>query len=105
VNKTDWKNTIFINSAEAIEKLKHSDGPDLQVWGSSKLIQLLLKHDLADELQLKIFPLTLGSGKKLFEAGTIPAAFTLLECTATPSGVILASYKRSGDIKTGTVGA
>src|SRR5688572_2739843 len=104
MKKSDWKNTVFIESLEDIKKLKNSDGSDIQVWGSSKLIQLLLKNDLVDELRLKIYPLTLGEGKKLFDNGVIPAAFTLLETTITPSGVIIANYKRSGEVKTGNVG-
>lgn len=104
MDDSDWQHTEFIKSVEDIQKLKNTDGADLQVWGSGKLVQLLLKHDLVDELQLKIFPLTLGTGKKLFADGTIPAAFKLLTCTATPSGVIMADYQRAGDIKTGTVG-
>ncbi len=67
-------------------------------------IQLLLKHDLVDELRLKIHPLTLGKGKKLFDRGTIPAAFTLTESIVTTTGVIIASYKRAGEVKTGTSG-
>ncbi len=104
---SDWKNSVFLNSLEAIQKLKDapSNGStDLQVWGSSQLVQLLLKNDLVDELWLKIHPLTLGSGKKLFQDGPIPAAFTLTDSVVTPSGVIVASYKRDGDVKTGTVG-
>jgi dihydrofolate reductase len=101
---TDWKNTVFLHDLEDIKNLKSSDGPDIQVWGSGNLIQTLLKNDLVDELHLKIYPLTLGEGKKLFEEGTIPAAFTLIESSATPSGVISASYKRVGEVKTGTVG-
>src|SRR5579884_1620236 len=89
--KTDWKNTRFIKNVEDIKKVKSSDGSDLQVWGSSKLIQLLLKNDLIDELRLVTYPLTLGQGKKLFGEGTIPAAFTLTESTVTPSGVIMAN--------------
>lgn len=104
VDKTNWKYTYFLKNVDDIKKLKNSDGPDIQVWGSSKLIQLLLNNDLVDELRLKIYPLTLGSGKKLFGEGTIPAAFTLTDSTATPSGIILANYKRAGDVKTGTVG-
>lgn len=100
--KSDWANTVFLRSLADIKKLKHSQGSDLQVHGSGQLIQELLKHDLADELWLKIHPLTLGRGKKLFAGGTIPAAFTLISSTVTPSGVILASYKRSGAVKTGT---
>jgi dihydrofolate reductase len=88
-----------------VEKLKHTNGSDIQVWGSGKLIQLLLKHDLVDELWLSIFPLTLGEGKKLFDTGTIPAAFTLKESSVTPRGVIVASYSRAGGVTTGTVGA
>lgn len=105
IEKSDWKNTVFLKDVEAIKKLKDSEGPDIQVHGSGKLIQLLLKNDLVDELWLKIFPVTLGQGKKLFEDGTIPAAFTLLENLATPSGIIIANYKRAGEVKTGTVGA
>jgi dihydrofolate reductase len=103
--KSDWKNTIFINSLADIEKLKNSKGSDIQVWGSAKLVQLLLKNDLVDELRLKIHPLTLGKGKKLFDNGTIPAAFTITESTVTTSGVIIAHYKRAGKVKTGTIGA
>jgi len=78
---------------------------DIQVWGSSELIHLLLKNDLVDELRLKIRPLTLGKGKKLFDNGAYPTAFTLTESTVTTTGVILANYKRTGKVKTGTVGA
>ncbi len=105
---SDWKNSVFLDNLESIRKLKDStaDGTsDLQVWGSSQLVQLLLRHDLVDELWLKIHPLTLGTGKKLFQDGPIPAAFTLLDSVVTPSGVIVASYKRDGDVKTGTVGS
>jgi dihydrofolate reductase len=105
MKKSDWKNSVFLESLADIEKLKNSEGSDIKVWGSSKLIQLLLKNDLVDELWLKIHPLTLGKGKKLFDNGTIPAAFTLIENTITPSGVIVANYKRAGKVKTGTIGA
>jgi dihydrofolate reductase len=100
-----WKNSVLIKNLADIKKLKNSKGSDIQVWGSSKLIQLLLKNDLVDELRLKIHPLTLGKGKKLFDNGTIPAAFTLTESIITSSGAIIASYKRAGKVKTGTVGA
>ena len=101
---SDWKNSVFFNDVGDIKKLKNSDGSNIQVWGSSELIQLLLKNDLADELRLKIFPLTLGKGKNLFKHGPIPAAFTLVETTVTTKGVIIASYRRAGEVKTGTVG-
>ena len=104
MKKSEWKNSVFLKSLADIEKLKNSEGSDIQVHGSGELIQLLLKNDLVDELWLKIYPLTLGKGKKLFDSGAIPAAFTLIESTITPSGVIMANYKRAGDVKTGTVG-
>lgn len=105
MKKSDWENSIFLKSLADIKKLRNSKGSDIKVWGSSKLIQLLLKNDLVDELWLQIHPLTLGKGKKLFDNGAIPAAFTLTESTVTPSGVIIASYKRAGKVKTGTIGA
>jgi dihydrofolate reductase len=101
--KSDWKNSVFLTDVTDIKKLKNSDGGDIQVWGSSELIQLLLKNDLVDELRLKIHPLTLGKGKKLFGDGPIPAAFTLTGSTVTTTGVILANYKRAGEVKTGTI--
>lgn len=105
MKESDWKNSVFLTSLADVEKLKKSDGSDIQVWGSGKLIQALLEDDLVDELWLKIFPLTLGKGKKLFDHGTMPAAFTLLESTVTPSGVIMARYRRAGEVETGTVGS
>lgn len=102
---SDWKNTVFLKRLDDIEELKNSKGSDLQVHGSGELIQTLLKNDLVDELWLKIHPLTLGKGKKLFDNGTIPAAFALMESFVTPSGVIMANYMRAGKVKTGTVGA
>nr|WP_294869740.1 dihydrofolate reductase family protein [uncultured Pedobacter sp.] len=105
MEKSDWKNSLFLHNVADIKKLKNSEGSDIQVWGSSELVQLLLEHDLVDELRLKIYPLTLGKGKKLFDSGPIPAAFTLVESLATSSGVIIASYKRAGEVQTGTVGA
>jgi len=105
MSNSSWKNSVFLKDLADIEKLKNSNGSDIQVHGSGELIQLLLRHDLVDELWLKIFPLTLGKGKRLFENGTIPAAFTLTESLATPAGVIVASYKRAGEVRTGTVGS
>jgi dihydrofolate reductase len=105
MEKSDWKNTVFLKSPADIQKLKNSEGADIQVWGSGKLIQLLLKHDLVDELRLKIYPLILGDGKKLFENGAIPAAFKLTESQVTSKGVIIATYKRAGEVMTGDVGA
>ena len=105
LKKTDWKNTIFLESLADIKKMKETDGFDIQVWGSSKLIQLLLKNDLVDELRLNIYPVILGEGKKLFNNGILPSAFTLTDNVVTTSGVIIARYKRSGKVETGTVEA
>ena len=105
MKKSDWKNSVFLKSVDDIKKLKNSEGSDIQVHGSGNLIQTLFKHDLVDELWLKTFPVTLGTGKRLFDAGTIPAAFTLTDSLVTSNGVIFANYKRAGEVRTGTVGA
>jgi dihydrofolate reductase len=105
LEKSDWKNSVFLRSVDDIKKLKQSEGSDIQVHGSANLIQTLLKHDLVDELWLLIHPVTLGTGNKLFADGTIPAAFSLIESMATPSGVIAAHYKRDGEVRLGSMGA
>lgn len=104
MDKHEWKNSVFIKGdvVEEIKRLKKEDGPDIKVWGSSNLVQTLLKNDLVDELWLKIFPITLGLGKRLFDDGTIPTAFTLIDSKVSPKGVIFASYKRAGEVKTGS---
>lgn len=104
VNETEWANTTFITSVKDIEQLKSSEGPDLQVWGSSKVVQLLLENNLADELRLMTYPLILGEGKKLFGDGAIPATYTLTDSMVGKSGVIIAWYKRAGDVQTGIMG-
>jgi dihydrofolate reductase len=105
IKESDWNNTEFITSVDDIKKLKNSEGSDLKVWGSGELVQLLLKHDLVDELWLKTYPVLLGKGKKLFSDEITPAALELTESTVTPDGVIFANYKRAGEVKTGTIGA
>jgi dihydrofolate reductase len=99
----DW-NTVRLEGdvVEAIRKLKTESGPDLQVHGSGALIQTLLANDLVDELWLKTFPVTIGRGRRLFAEGTTYAGFALLECSASPSGVILAKYRRAGAVKAGS---
>jgi dihydrofolate reductase len=106
LTKLDWNNSELIkgDAWNEIKKIKEQDGPEIQVHGSGNLIQLLLKHDLVDELWLKVFPITLGAGKRLFAEGTIPAGFKLLESEISPSGVIIASYERAGEVKTGSFG-
>jgi len=100
----DWSNSELIKGdvAKEVKKLKEQDGPEIQVHGSGGLIQTLLKHDLVDELWLKIFPITLGRGKRLFAEGTIPVGFKLLASEISPSGVIVATYMRAGEVKTGS---
>ena len=104
LTRHEWHQTVILkgNVADEIIKLKQQDGPDLQVHGSANFIQTLLKHDLVDEFWLKIFPVTLGAGKRLFDTGAIPAAYTLFETQTSPLGVIVASFKRSGALQTGS---
>lgn len=99
-----WKGSFLIHGdvVAKLKELKNSDGPTLQVHGSGNMIQTLLKNDLVDELWLKIFPLTLGKGKRLFASGAMPAAFKLMESKTSPKGVIFANYKRAGEVKTGS---
>lgn len=103
--RTEWAKTVQLEGdiVEEIRKLKAQDGPELQVHGSGNFIQTLLKHDFVDELWLKIFPITLGSGKRLFADGTIPVAFKLSESSILPKGVIVANYIRDGEVKTGSL--
>ena len=101
----EWSKSVFLKSnvVDEIKQLKQQDGPDLQVHGSSNLIQTLLEHDLVDEFWLKVFPVTLGLGKRLFDKGTIPASFALVDSKSSPSGVIIANFKRAGELKTGLI--
>ena len=105
LKKPDWENSIVLKGVGDIKIVKKQKGPDLQVHGSSELIHTLLKSDLVDELWLKIFPVTLGYGKRLFGSGSIPAGFELIMSKTTPSGVIFANYKRAGKVKTGSFGS
>jgi dihydrofolate reductase len=102
--RLEWSNSILIkdNVVEEIKKLKAQGGPELQVYGSGNLIQTLLKYDIVDEFWLKIYPITLGTGKRLFAEGTIPAAFKLSTSKVSPSGVIIVNYGRAGEVKTGS---
>jgi dihydrofolate reductase len=103
----DWANSRLIRGdvAQGVRELKEQDGPELQVHGSGNLIQTLLKNDLVDELWLKIFPLTLGPGKRLFDGGAIPAGFRLLDSKSSSTGIIVANYGRAGAVSTGSFGA
>ena len=99
-----WQPSVFLNGdiAGRITEIKQQQGPDLHVWGSGDLLQTLMKHDLVDTFWLMIYPITLGSGKRLFADGTIPAAFNVTESTVGSSGVILANYERAGAVQTGS---
>jgi dihydrofolate reductase len=102
--KLDWENSVLLTGdvAAEVKKLKEQDGPNLHVYGSANLVQTLLKHDLVDELWLKTYPITLGSGKRLFMEGTMPAAFKLISYQVSTTGVIIANYQRAGEVQTGS---
>ncbi|HMQ06932.1 MAG TPA: dihydrofolate reductase family protein [Saprospiraceae bacterium] len=104
IHKSNWNNTVFLKHVDDIKKLRNTEGTEIQVHGSGHLIQTLLRHDMVDELWLLIHPITLGSGMKLFNEGTMPKTFILRENFTTPSGVISAHYIRSGEVKTGVMG-
>jgi dihydrofolate reductase len=100
---SDWQPSVFLGGdlAEKVRELKRTDGPDLHVFGSADMLQTLFKADLVDRLELMIFLITLGTGKRLFQDGTIPAAFKMTEGQVTPNGIIIATYERDGEVKTG----
>ena len=102
-NSSDWRPTVFLGEdlAEKVSQLKQTEGPDLYVFGSSDMLQTLFRNDLVDGLELMIFPITLGPGKRLFQDGTIPAAFKVIDSQVTPNGIISVNYERDGDVKTG----
>jgi dihydrofolate reductase len=101
---SEWKPSVFLSGdiAQKVSELKQQPGPDLHVYGSANLLQTLFKHDLVDALWLKIYPLTLGTGKRLFGDGTIPAAFKVTESQISPNGIIIANYERAGAVTTGS---
>ena len=101
----EWQPSVFLGGdiVEKVNKIKQTPGQDLHVYGSANLVQTLMKHDLVDEFWLKIYPLTLGSGKRLFAAGTIPAAFKVTESTISPTGIIIVNYERAGAVTTGSL--
>lgn len=105
MTSSPWQPSVFLkgNIAEEVARIKQQQGPDLHVWGSGNLLQTLIKHDLVDTFWLMIYPVTLGSGKRLFAAGTIPAAFKVTDSVVSPSGVIIANYERAGAISTGNL--
>jgi dihydrofolate reductase len=104
VDRTEWSNVVFLKDIDAIKEIKNSEGADIKIWGSSKLVQLLFEHDLVDELWLNIHPVVLGKGKRLFNDAAIPAAFEVVESKLTSTGVFMVNYRKVGEVKTGKVG-
>ena len=104
ITASEWQPSVFLSGdiAKKVADIKQQQGPDLHVWGSSNLLQTLIKHDLVDTFWLMIYPITLGSGKRLFADGTIPAAFKVTESIVGSSGVIVVNYERAGSISTGS---
>jgi len=102
-DSSDWQPNVFLSGdiAERVRELKRSDGPDLHVFGSANMLQTLFKADLVDALELMIIPVTLGTGKRLFQDGTIPASFKVTSSQIAPKGIICVTYERDGDVKTG----
>lgn len=107
LSQVNWENSSLIKGdvIAEVRKLKNQDGPEIQVYGSSNLIQTLLKNDLIDEYQLWLFPVTLGTGKRLFEGGTMPVGFKMTDSKVSTTSLILAKYVRDGEIKMGAASA
>ena len=104
LDRLEWQNSVLLDGdvAEAVAKLKGQPGPELHVHGSGELVQTLLKHDLVDELRLKVYPVVLGTGKRLFGDGTNPAGLRLVNSATSPSGVLITTYQRAGEIAYGS---
>ena len=102
----EWSHSVLIegDAAEGIAKLKQEDGPELQVHGSANLIQSLLAHDLVDRYRLMVFPVVIGSGKRLFAEGTLPGKLKLVDSRVSTTGVLIATYQPAGEIVTGSFG-
>jgi dihydrofolate reductase len=100
----EWRNSVLIEGdvAEGVAALKQQDGPELQVHGSGNLVQTLLRHDLVDQYRLWIFPLVLGSGKRLFSEGTIPSGLRLVDSRVSTTGVFIGTYEPAGEVVTGS---
>ncbi len=101
LEKAEWRNSVLIRPGERdvpeqIRRLKEQDGPEIQVHGSGQLIQMLMKHRLVDAYRLMIFPVLLGSGKRLFAEGTVPTALRLVNSATFSKGAVLLIYERAG---------
>jgi dihydrofolate reductase len=103
MTSSEWKPSVFLSGdiAKKVAKIKQQPGPDIHVWGSGNLVQTLIKHALIDVFWLMIYPITLGSGKRLFADGTIPSAFKVTDSSVTSNGVLMVNYERAGAITMG----
>lgn len=103
-DSSEWQPSVFLSGdlTEKVRELKQTDGPDIQVMGSADMLQTLFKADLVDALELMIIPVTLGTGKRLFQDGTIPASFKVTHSQIAPKGIISVTYERDGEVKTGS---
>jgi dihydrofolate reductase len=99
-----WSNSVLIDgdAADGIAALKNDEGPELQVHGSADLIQTLLRHSLVDEYRLWVFPVVIGSGKRLFAEGAIPSGLKLVDTTVSTTGVVIGTYQPAGEIVSGS---
>jgi len=105
LDQVKWNNSVLLKGdiAKEVAKLKAQTGGEIQVHGSGDLLQTLLKHDLIDTLRIWQFPVVIGTGKRLFGEGAIPASFRLAETQLTTTGAVLHVYERAGDLKYGEV--
>jgi len=95
-----WETSVRISGdvVDEVRRLKASDGPELHIWGSSRLLQTLIAADLVDEYRLAVFPVVLGEGKRLFENGVPPRVLTLVDTQSTPKGVLINTYRPAGPL-------
>jgi dihydrofolate reductase len=99
-----WSNSVLLegDAAGALAARKREDGPELQVHGSANLIQTLLRHNLVDEFRLWVFPVVIGSGKRLFADGTVPVGLRLADSKVSSTGVVMGTWQPAGEIATGS---
>jgi dihydrofolate reductase len=104
LRSVDWNNSTLIKGdvVKYVDDLKKASGPEIQVHGSGDLIQTLLRNDLVDEMHLWTFPVVLGTGKRLFAEGAIPAGLEAVDIKTSGTGVVMATYRHAGEIKYGS---
>lgn len=106
LDAVSWQNSTLLTGdvAEAVTRLKQEGDGEIQVHGSGDLIQTLIAHDLVDEFHVLVFPVLVGSGKRLFGRGTVPAGLKLVETARSESGVVISTYARAGKVEYGAMG-